>query len=252
MAVAIEQTGHVATVVLSRPEVRNAVDGPTADALHASMERLDRDESVGVVVLWGDGGNFCAGADLAALGTERGNRLAPDGQAPMGPTRLVMSKPLIAAVEGYAVAGGLELALWCDLRVAAETARFGVFSRRFGVPLIDGGTVRLPLIVGYGHAMDMVLTGREVLAREAKEIGLINRIVPEGAARAEAELLAAHIASFPQTCLRNDRRSLMESIGKPVAESMAVEFRLGSATLDSGETAAGAARFVAGQGRHGS
>lgn len=252
MAVAIEQTGHVATVILSRPEVRNAVDGPTADALYASMERLDRDDSVRVVVLWGDGGNFCAGADLAALGTERGNRLAPDGQAPMGPTRLVMSKPVIAAVEGYAVAGGLELALWCDLRVGAETAILGVFSRRFGVPLIDGGTVRLPRIVGYGHAMDMVLTGREVLGREAKEIGLIDRIVPEGAARAEAELLATHISSFPQMCLRSDRRSLMESIGKPVAEAMAVEFRLGSATIDSGETAAGADRFVAGEGRHGS
>lgn len=251
MGVSIERIGAVATVILSRPEVRNAVDGPTAEALHDAFVELDADESINVCVLWGDGGTFCSGADLSGLGTERGNRLDPEGQAPMGPTRLSMSKPVIAAVEGYAVAGGLELALWCDLRVASEAAVFGVFCRRWGVPLVDGGTIRLPRIVGYGHAMDMILTGRDVMSREAKDIGLINRMVPEGAARVEAERLAAEIAALPQICLRNDRRSLIAGFGQSVSDAMELEFELGMQTVASGETAAGAQRFVDGAGRHG-
>lgn len=251
MSVTIERNGPVATVVLSRPEVRNAVDGPTAEAMYEAFRELDADDSVHVCVLWGDGGTFCSGADLTALGTERGNRLGPAGPGPMGPTRLAMSKPVIAAVEGYAVAGGLELALWCDLRVASETAIFGVFCRRWGVPLIDGGTVRLPRIVGYSHAMDLILTGRDVMSREAKDIGLINRMVPTGAARVEAEALAAEMAALPQSCLRNDRRSLMGSVGQSVTDAMEFEFELGVTTISSGETAAGAKRFVDGEGRHG-
>ncbi len=252
MSVTIERNGAVATVILHRPEVRNAVDGPTAEALYEAFVELDGDESVSVCVLWGDGGTFCSGADLTALGTERGNRLDPDGQAPMGPTRLAMTKPVIAAVEGYAVAGGLELALWCDLRVAAKTAVFGVFCRRLGVPLVDGGTARLPRIVGYSHAMDLILTGREVLASEAKEIGLINRMVPQGSARIEAERLASELANLPQTCLRNDRLALIAGVGRSIPDAMATEFDLGMRTIGSGETASGAERFVAGEGRHGS
>jgi enoyl-CoA hydratase len=251
MSVTIERNGSVATVVLNRPEVRNAVDGPTASALYEAFVELDEDDSVHACVLWGEGGTFCSGADLTSLGTERGNRLDPNGHAPMGLTRLVMSKPVIAAVEGYAVAGGLELALWCDLRVASEEAVFGVFCRRWGVPLIDGGTVRLPRIVGYSHAMDMVLTGREVLSREAKDIGLVNRMVPTGSARVEAEMLAAELAALPQVCLRNDRRSLMASLGRSVEDGMKTEFDLGVQTIGSAEMAAGTARFVSGEGRHG-
>jgi enoyl-CoA hydratase len=213
MSVRIERDGPVTTVVLSRPDVRNAVDGPTAQALADAFREFDADPAASVAVLWGDGGTFCAGADLAAIGTKRSNRVTEDGDGPMGPTRLSLSKPVIAAIRGYAVAGGLELALWCDLRVAADDAVLGVFCRRWGVPLIDGGTVRLPRLIGESRAMDLILTGRPVAADEALAMGLVNRVVPAGEERAAAEQLAAQLAAFPQTCLRHDRLSLRQSAG---------------------------------------
>ncbi|WP_269469790.1 crotonase/enoyl-CoA hydratase family protein [Streptomyces humicola] len=249
MSVRVERSGPVTTVVLSRPGSRNAVDGATAAALADAFRAFDADESARVAVLWGEGGTFCAGADLKAAGTEHGNRVAPDGDGPMGPTRLRLSKPVIAAVSGYAVAGGLELALWCDLRVAEEDAVFGVFCRRWGVPLIDGGTVRLPRLIGTSRALDLVLTGRPVPAPEAHAMGLVNRLVPAGQARAAAEALAADIARFPQACLRSDRASVLEQHGLTEAEAMAREFSHGQAVL--GEALAGAARFAEGAGRHG-
>lgn len=251
MPVRSEKAGPVTTVVLSRPEVRNAVDGPTAAALTDAFRAFDDDPDAAVAVLWGEGGTFCAGADLGALGTDRSNHVTPDGDGPMGPTRMRLSKPVIAAVSGHAVAGGLELALWADLRVAESDSVFGVFCRRWGVPLIDGGTVRLPRIVGAGRAMDLVLTGRAVDADEALAIGLVNRVVPTGQARAVAEELAAELARFPQTCLREDRMSLLEQEGLPEEDALAGEFRHGmvAVTVDA---LAGAARFVAGEGRHGS
>ncbi|MEU8828746.1 crotonase/enoyl-CoA hydratase family protein [Streptomyces sp. NPDC048636] len=249
-AVRSERSGPVTTVVLARPEVRNAVDGATATALADAFRAFDADPGARVAVLWGEGGTFCSGADLKAVGTERGNRVAEDGDGPMGPTRMRLSKPVIAAVSGHAVAGGLELALWCDLRVAEEDAVFGVFCRRWGVPLIDGGTVRLPRLIGASRAMDLVLTGRAVPAPEAYTIGLANRLVPPGEARAEAERLAADIARFPQMCLRGDRAALLDQEGLPEEEAMARELRHGRATLAEGLD--GAARFAAGAGRHGS
>lgn len=251
MGVTIERNATVGTVVIDRPAVRNAVDGRTAEALYGAFLELDHDDSISVCVLWGSGGTFCSGADMRAIGSDQTHRLEADGHGPMGPTRLAMSKPVIAAIEGHAVAGGLELALWCDLRVGSEMSVFGVLCRRWGVPLIDGGTVRLPQIVGVGHAMDMILTGREVSAREAKDIGLINRIVPEGSARKEAEALARTIAAFPQICLRSDRRALREGVGAPTDEAMRREFELGMETIASGETMAGVERFRDGHGRHG-
>ncbi|MFD7234608.1 crotonase/enoyl-CoA hydratase family protein [Streptomyces syringium] len=248
-AVRTERRGPVTTVVLSRPTVRNAVDGPTARELADAFRAFEADDGARVAVLWGEGGTFCAGADLKALGTARGNRVAPDGDGPMGPTRLRLSKPVIAAVSGHAVAGGLELALWCDLRVAEEDAVFGVFCRRWGVPLIDGGTVRLPRIVGTGRAMDMILTGRPVPAAEAHAIGLVSRLVPPGGARAAAEELAAGIARFPQTCLRGDRASVWDQEGLTEEAALAAEFAHGRAAL--AEAAEGAARFTAGAGRDG-
>ncbi|WP_030612422.1 crotonase/enoyl-CoA hydratase family protein [Streptomyces sclerotialus] len=248
-AVRAERQGPVTTVVLSRPAARNAVDGGTARQLADVFREFDRDDGASVAVLWGEGGTFCAGADLKAVGTPRGNRVSPDGDGPMGPTRLRLSKPVIAAVSGYAVAGGLELALWCDLRVAEEDAVFGVYCRRWGVPLIDGGTVRLPRLIGESRAMDMILTGRPVPAAEALDIGLANRVVPKGRARAEAEALAAEIARFPQGCLRGDRASAREQAGRTEADAMATEFRYGQASL--AQAAEGAARFAAGAGRHG-
>jgi enoyl-CoA hydratase len=244
-----ERVGPVTTVVLSRPEARNAVDGPTAQALADAFRAFDADEDAAVAVLWGEGGTFCAGADLKAIGTERGNRVADDGDGPMGPTRMRLGKPVIAAVSGHAVAGGLELALWCDLRVAEQDAVFGVFCRRWGVPLIDGGTVRLPRLVGAGRAMDLVLTGRPVDAAEALAIGLADRVVPTGTARAAAEQLAAQIAGFPQTCLRHDRLSLLEQEGKSEREALAGELAHGRVSLP--EAGAGAAVFASGEGRHG-
>ncbi|TXS43381.1 crotonase/enoyl-CoA hydratase family protein [Streptomyces sp. uw30] len=250
MPVRSERQGHVTTVVLSRPEVRNAVDGPTAAELVAAFREFEADADARVAVLWGEGGTFCAGADLKALGTERSNRVAEEGDGPMGPTRLRLSKPVIAAVSGHAVAGGLELALWCDLRVAEEDAVFGVFCRRWGVPLIDGGTVRLPRLIGTSRAMDMILTGRPVPAREAYDIGLANRLVPTGRARAEAEELAATIARFPQACLRGDRASVLDQDGLDEPAAMRGELRYGMGVL--AESLEGAARFASGAGRHGS
>ncbi len=249
-AVRVERDGPVTTVVLSRPEARNAVDGPTAAALAEAFRAFDADDSAAVAVLYGEGGTFCAGADLKALGTPRQNRVAPDGDGPMGPTRMRLSKPVIAAVSGHAVAGGLELALWCDLRVVEEDAVLGVFCRRWGVPLIDGGTVRLARLVGQSRAMDLVLTGRPVPADEALAIGLANRVVAPGTARVEAATLAAQIAGFPQTCLRHDRLSVLEQAGLAEEEALANELRHGLSSLES-DAAAGAARFRAGQGRHG-
>jgi enoyl-CoA hydratase len=248
--VRVDAEGPVWTVVIDRPAVRNAVDGPTAAALAAAFRDFDADGEARAAVLTGAGGHFCAGADLTALGTERGNRAAPDGDGPMGPTRMRLDKPVIAAVAGYAVAGGLELALWCDLRVADETAVFGVFCRRFGVPLIDGGTVRLPRLVGESVALDMVLTGRPVAAEEAKAIGLANRVVPAGEALAAAQRLAAELAALPQHAMRGDRRSVYGQHGLPVADAMAEEFQHGEAAL-AAEALDGAARFRAGAGRHG-
>ncbi|WFB11070.1 crotonase/enoyl-CoA hydratase family protein [Streptomyces sp. LX-29] len=248
-AVRVERVGPVTTVVLSRPEVRNAVDGPTASALADAFRAFDADPGARVAVLWGEGGTFCAGADLKAMGSERGNRVAADGDGPMGPTRLRLSKPVIAAVSGHAVAGGLELALWCDLRVAEEDAVFGVFCRRWGVPLIDGGTVRLPRLIGASRAMDLVLTGRPVPAAEAYAIGLANRLVPSGRARAEAERLAAELARYPQACLRSDRAALLEQEALPEEAALTVELRHGQGVL--AEALTGAERFAAGAGRHG-
>ncbi|MDT6983589.1 crotonase/enoyl-CoA hydratase family protein [Streptomyces lusitanus] len=250
MPVRIERRGAVTTVVLSRPEARNAVDGPTAAELADAFRAFEADDEARAAVLWGEGGTFCAGADLKALGTERANRVAEDGDGPMGPTRLRLSKPVIAAVSGHAVAGGLELALWCDLRVAEEDAVFGVFCRRWGVPLIDGGTVRLPRLIGTGRAMDMILTGRPVPAAEAYAMGLANRVVPVGRARAEAEELAASLARFPQACLRSDRASVLEQEGRGEEAALASELRHGAAVL--AESLEGAARFASGAGRHGS
>ncbi|MEU9100672.1 crotonase/enoyl-CoA hydratase family protein [Streptomyces sp. NPDC048361] len=249
-AVRSERHGPVTTVVLSRPGVRNAVDGPTARALADAFRAFEADAGAAVAVLWGEGGTFCAGADLKALGTERGNTVTEHGDGPMGPTRLRLSKPVVAAVAGHAVAGGLELALWCDLRVMEQDAVFGVFCRRWGVPLIDGGTVRLPRLIGAGRAMDLVLTGRPVDSAEAHAIGLADRVVPTGTARAAAERLAAEIAAFPQTCLRHDRMSLREQEGMGEEEALLNEVRHGVHAL-GGEASEGAARFAAGAGRHG-
>jgi enoyl-CoA hydratase len=249
-AVSVERHGPVTTVRLSRPHARNAVDGPTAAALAEAFRAFDADADAAVAVLHGEGGTFCAGADLRAVGTPSGNRTEPDGDGPMGPTRLRLSKPVIAAVAGHAVAGGLELALWCDLRVADETAVFGVYCRRWGVPLIDGGTVRLPRLIGASRAMDLVLTGRSVDAAEALQIGLVNRLVPRGGALSAARELAARLAAFPQTCLRGDRASLLEQEGLDEAAALANEFRRGTASLAT-EALPGAARFAAGAGRHG-
>ncbi len=257
MAVRIEKSGPVWTVVLSRPERRNAVDGPTAATLAAAFRSFDADASACAAVLWGEGGTFCAGADLKAIAEGRGNEVKPvlgpeAGDGPMGPTRMRLAKPVIAAVAGHAVAGGLELALWCDLRVAEASAVFGVFCRRWGVPLIDGGTLRLPRIVGQGRALDLILTGRPVGADEALRIGLADRVVPDGEARSAAETLAAEIARFPQRCLRADRRSALEAGSLEESAALANELRHGSEVIRSGETREGAARFAAGAGRHGS
>jgi enoyl-CoA hydratase len=249
-AVRVERSGSVTTVLLDRPDRRNAVDGPTATALAAAFRAFDADPGAAVAVLHGAGGVFCAGADLTAFGTERGNRVAPDGDAPMGVSRLRLAKPVIAAVSGYAVAGGLELALWCDLRVADETAVFGVFCRRWGVPLIDGGTVRLPRLIGTSRAMDMILTGRAVDAGEAAAIGLANRVVPAGEALAAAQALAAELAAFPQVCLRSDRASILDAEGLDETAALAAEFAHGQEAV-AREAGAGAARFTAGAGRHG-
>ena len=250
--VSYEIDGPVAIVSISRPEVRNAVDGPTAAALVEAFTRFDRDDEVVAAVLTGREGNFCAGADLKGIAEGRGNRVAENGDGPMGPTRMLLSKPVLAAVEGYAVAGGLELALWCDLRVAAEGAVFGVFCRRWGVPLVDGGTVRLPRLVGQSRAMDMILTGRPVSGEEAERMGLANRLVPDGTALAATVELAKELARFPQACLRSDRMSAYQQWRLDLPGALLNETRLGVATISSGETLEGAKRFARGEGRHGS
>ena len=243
MSVRTERDGPLTTVVIDRPERRNAVDGPTATALAEAFRAFDADDETRVAILYGAGGSFCSGADLGSLGTDRANRVAPDGDGPMGPTRMTLRKPVIAAISGYAVAGGLELALWCDLRVAESDAVLGVFCRRWGVPLIDGGTVRLPRLVGQSRALDLILTGRPVPAVEAYDIGLVNRLAPPGHALTVARRLAADLARLPQECLRNDRAAVL-------AGTMADEYAYGVRSLAAGATD-GAARFVAGEGRHG-
>lgn len=247
MTVRIMADGPVTVISIDRPETRNAVDRATAERLAAAFEAFDADDSQSVAVLYGEGGTFSSGADLKAMD----QRLEPDGPGPMGPTRMRLSKPVIAAIEGYAVAGGLELAIWCDLRVIARDASLGVFCRRWGVPLIDGGTVRLPQLIGTGRAMDLVLTGREIDAVEAERIGLVNWVVESGAALEEALSVAFMLADLPQSCLRNDRLSLLAGECRPTEEAMQTEFRFGLDSLASGGAAAGAARFVSGAGRGG-
>jgi enoyl-CoA hydratase len=251
MGVRVERSGRVSTVILDRPEVRNAVDGPTAAGLADAFRAFDADRAADVAVLWGAGGTFCAGADLKAVGGPDGNRAAPDGDGPMGPTRLRLAKPVIAAISGHAVAGGLELAVWCDLRVAEEDAVLGVFCRRFGVPLIDGGTVRLPRLIGLGRALDLILTGRPVAAPEALAMGLVDRVVPAGQARAAAERLARDLAALPQGCLRSDRAAVLDGAGASEADAMAGEFRHGSQVLSAPGFAEGVRRFGEGAGRGG-
>ena len=253
MSVRVERRDEVTVVTIDRPEARNAVDRPTAEALVRAFDDFERDDASKVAVLTGAGGHFCAGADLKALSLEpeRVNRFDPDGDGPMGPTRKVLAKPVVAAVEGHAVAGGLELALWCDLRVAGESAVFGVFCRRWGVPLADGGTVRLPRLVGHGRALDMILTGRPVDAREARAIGLADRVAPDGGALAEAVGLARTIAAHPQVCARSDRASAYEAWNLSLDDALANEFRHGTEVIESGEPFEGAGRFAAGSGRHG-
>ena len=249
MSVNVVRNGPVTTVILDRPHARNAVDGPTAMALYEAFDAFDRDEDASVAVLWGDHGTFCAGADLKAIGTPESNPAHRSGPGPMGPTRMILSKPVIAAVSGYAVAGGLELALWCDLRVVEEDAVFGVFCRRWGVPLIDGGTVRLPRLIGHSRAMDMILTGRAVDAHEALAMGLANRVVPNGQSRSAAEELAAELARLPQGCMRSDRLSALHQWGHSQAE--ALDFEFGSLARVAAESIDGARRFAEGAGRHG-
>jgi enoyl-CoA hydratase len=250
MPVYVEKDGPVTVVTLSRPEVRNAVDRKTAEELSAAFRAYESDASARVAVLTGDQGHFCAGADLNKIAGGTPNRIEPDGDGPMGPTRMQLKKPVIAAVAGYAVAGGLELALWCDLRVMEEGAVLGVFCRRWGVPLIDGGTVRLPRLIGLSRAMDMILTGRPVEAEEALQIGLVNRVVANGTAKKAATNLAHQIAVFPQICLRGDRLSAMEQCDLPFEKAMANEFKHGLASM-ANEAGRGAARFAKGAGRHG-
>ena len=251
MTVRTEKSGPVTTIILSRPEVRNAVDRPTADALATAFRDFDLDETAKVAVLWGEGGTFCAGADLGAISKGTGNRIDREGDGPMGPSRMLLSKPVIAAIAGHAVAGGLELAVLCDMRVAEEDAVFGVFCRRFGVPLIDGGTVRLPRLIGLSRALDLILTGRPVPAAEALAMGLANRVVPKGTSRAAAEELALAIASFPQTTMRGDRASAYAQFGLSLEDALKNEFEHGLVSLASGEAVSGATRFTKGTGRHG-
>lgn len=245
--------GPVAVVTIDRPEVRNAVDGPTAVALAEAFRRFDADDALSVAVLTGAGGTFCAGADLKAVAGGKGNRVRDDvaQDGPMGPSRMLLDKPVIAAVEGHAVAGGLELAVWCDLRVAAADAIFGVYCRRWGVPLIDGGTIRLPRLIGHSRAMDLILTGRGVGGDEAVAMGLVNRLTPPGGALEAAVALANELAALPQGCLRSDRRSAHEQWSLSMDDALARETELGLEVIRSGETQAGAARFAAGAGRHG-
>jgi enoyl-CoA hydratase len=252
VAVHYEVEGEVVTVTIDRPDVRNAVDAATAEELVDCFQRFAAADDLSVAVLTGAGNNFCAGFDLKAIAASEANRLAENGDGPMGPTRMALDKPVIAAIEGYAVAGGLELALWCDLRVAAADATLGVFNRRFGVPLIDLGTIRLPRLIGQGRAMELILTGRPVLAGEALEIGLVSQLVEPGMALKGATALARQIAAFPQGALRADRRSLQDQWALSAEDAMRAEFRGGMEVIASGEAQEGARRFAEGGGRHGS
>ena len=251
MVIRIEKNYPIITIIINNPDVKNAVDGPTAKELADSFRDFEQDEKAQVAVLWGANGSFCSGANLKAVADGRGNRIDKDGDAPMGPSRMVLSKPIIAAVSGYAVAGGLELALWCDIRVVERSAIFGVFCRRFGVPLIDGGTVRLPRLIGLSRAMDMILTGRPVTSEEAYSWGLANRVVEDGKSRPEAEKLAREIAAFPTTCMRNDRLSAIEQYGLDIKKALENEFEYGLKTLASGEYLKGSSAFTEGEGKHG-
>lgn len=250
-SIRVERDGPVTTVTICLPHKRNAVDGATAAELAQAFRDFDADDDAAVAILTGEGGNFCAGADLKSIGTDKSNRIEPHGDGPMGISRMRLGKPVIAAVEGHAVAGGLELALWCSLRVAAESAIFGVYCRRWGVPLIDGGTVRLPRLIGESRALDMILTGRPVRADEALAFGLANRVVPNGAALAQARDLAQVISSFPQTCMRNDFRSVQQQSGMSLPDAMDYEFAVGMESLHA-DGVSGARRFEGGAGRHGS
>lgn len=249
--ITIQKEGAITTILINRPEVKNAVDGPTAQELADAFRAFDQDKESSVAILGGLGGTFCAGADLKAIAANRGNRTEPTGDGPMGPSRMVLSKPVIAAVSGYAVAGGMELALWCDLRVMETSAVMGIFCRRWGVPLIDGGTIRLPRLIGMSRAMDLILTGRPVKAEEAFQIGLANRVVDDGTALEAAKKLALQIAAFPQLCMRNDRLSAYEQWNLPLADALSNEFEKGMETINSQETVIGAQRFASGKGRHG-
>ena len=251
MTVRYEAQGPVVVVTIDRPQVRNAVDGATAEALADAFRRFDADADASVAVLTGAGGTFCAGADLKAIAHGGGNRMTPDGDGPMGPTRMELSKPVIGAIEGYAVAGGLELALWCDLRIAASDATLGVFNRRFGVPLVDLGTMRLPRIVGHGRALDLILTGRPVGPAEALEMGLVNLVVAPGKALEASVALANELAAFPQASMRADRMSVLRQWGMSTEAALKAEFEGGTAVISSGESVAGAQRFADGVGRHG-
>ena len=255
MEVLIEKQDSICTIIINRPDVRNAVDRSTADKLADAFRSFDRDDDLSVAVLCGNGGNFCSGADLKAISdnVETANHLSDNmtEDAPMGPSRMMLSKPVIAAVSGYAVAGGLELACWCDLRVVEEDAILGVFCRRFGVPLIDGGTQRLPRLIGVGRALDMILTGRPVGAEEALSMGLANRVVKTGTARKEAEKIASEIAEFPQRCMCSDREAVYRGFNMPLDKAMEIEIQMGLRVISSGQTETGAGRFAAGTGRHG-
>ncbi len=247
----VEHEPPVTTVILSRPAARNAVDRPTASALADAFRRFDDDATAEVGVLWGDHGTFCAGADLKAVARGNPNRLDPQGDGPMGPSRMRLQKPVVAAIAGHAVAGGLELALWCDLRVMEHDAVLGVFCRRFGVPLIDGGTARLPRIVGLGRALDLILTGRPVHAEEALRMGLVDRVVPTGQAKAAAQQLARDIAGFPTTCMRSDRAAVYDGLGVPLEQALRREYEHGQRALADPALVQGATRFSQGAGRGG-
>jgi len=250
--ITIQKEKHTTIILINRPEVKNAVDGPTAQALADAFRAFEEDNDSYVAILGGLGGTFCAGADLKALATDNGtNRTEAKGDGPMGPSRMLLSKPVIAAISGYAVAGGMELALWCDLRVMETSAVMGVFCRRWGVPLVDGGTIRLPRLIGMSRAIDLILTGRPVKAEEALQIGLANRVVEEGQALDAAKKLAEQISAFPQLCMRNDRMSAYEQWNLPLENALANEFTKGMETINSKETIIGAKRFASGKGRHG-
>jgi len=251
MVVLIEKKYPVFTIIIDNPEAKNAVDGPTARELSSAFRTFESDEKALVAVLWGANGTFCSGANLKAITEGRGNKVEKEGDGPMGPTRMRLKKPVIAAIAGYAVAGGLELTLWCDMRVVEKNAIFGVFCRRFGVPLVDGGTVRLPRLIGLSRAMDMILTGRPIGAEEAYAWGLANRLVENGQSRIEAEKLARAVAAFPQNCMRNDRLSVYSQMGLTVDDAMINEFEFGLKTLESGEYLEGSKTFKEGKGKHG-